>query len=166
MCLVAPLALTFTLLHYQKLQTRRKVERDIFPDKDHDGLVLLKFTKKDEQKLLRWEHSREFEYADQMYDVVKTEAHGDTSYYWCWWDKAETKLNQQLEELLVSKQSKHPIQSSPQEKLIDFFKSLYCSNLQVQRLRSFVSVRTLPPYGHHDSSIAHPPPVPPPKASA
>ena len=132
---------------------------------DHDGLVLLKFTKKDEQKLLRWEHSREFEFADQMYDIVKTEAHGDTTYYWCWWDEAETKLNQQLEELLVSKQSKQPIQSSQQEKLIDFFKSLYCADRHSWNVRSFESLQITPPYEHHYRSIAHPPPVPPPEVS-
>ena len=164
LCLVAPLVVTFTFLHYQKIQTRKKVEREIRSSGEHDGLVLLKFTEKESQTLLRWEHSREFEYADQMYDVVKTETHGDTTYYWCWWDEAETKLNQQLEELLVSTQSKQPVQPSQQDKLIDFFKSLYCIPPPIFGAGTFQKGQVSFTYEHHYSSFVHPPPVPPPKA--
>lgn len=163
LCLVAPIAVTFTFLHYQKVQIRRKVAREITNSEDHDGLVLLKFTEKEAQTLLRWEHSREFEFADQMYDIVKTETHGDTTYYWCWWDEAETKLNQQLNKLLVGAQDQGPPNTTDQEKLANFFKSLYCANAQAWSVRTFLAVQTPPPYGHHYSSMTYPPPVPPPK---
>ncbi|MGH1433377.1 MAG: hypothetical protein ACRBG0_02855 [Lewinella sp.] len=163
-CLVAPIVLTFGYLHYQKEQTRRKVEREIINSGDENGLVLLKFTEKESQTLLRWEHSREFEFDGQMYDIVKTEEKGDTTYYWCWWDEAETKLNQQLEELLVSSRNQQPSQHSQQEKLIDFFKSLYCIYPLTWGARTFQSVRIPYSYECRYRSITHPPPVPPPKA--
>jgi hypothetical protein len=164
LCLVAPLAVTFTFLHYQKVQIRRKVAREIISSEDHDGLVLLKFTEKEAQTLLRWEHSREFEFADQMYDIVKTEARGDTTYYWCWLDEAETKLNQQLNKLLVGAQDQGPINTTDQEKLANFFKSLYFAISDTWSVSTFQSALIPPPYGHHYSSMTHPPPVPPPKA--
>lgn len=164
LCLVAPVAVTFTCLHYQKAQVRRKVAREITSSGDHEGLVLLKFTEKESQSLLRWEHAREFEFDGNMYDIAKTEAHGDTTYYWCWWDEAETKLNQQLEELLVTTQSKQPVQPSQQDKLVDFFKTLYCTPPPILGARTFHKGRISFTYEHFYSSIAHPPPVPPPKA--
>jgi hypothetical protein len=163
LCLVAPVAVTFTFLHYQKAQVRRKVAREITSSTNHEGLVLLKFTEKESQTLLRWEHSREFEFDGNMYDIAKTEAHGDTTYYWCWWDEAETQLNQQLEELLVTTQSKQPTQPSQQDKLVDFFKTLYCIPPPSWGERTFSSVRTPYRYERSFSSIAHSPPVPPPK---
>lgn len=43
----------------------------------------------------------EFEFNNQMYDIVDKVISKDSVQYWCWWDFKETKLNKQLDELLV-----------------------------------------------------------------
>lgn len=57
----------------------------------YDKLVYLRFSK-DELADLRWEHDREFEYDEQMYDVVGLEICGDTIGYWCWLDHKEKRI--------------------------------------------------------------------------
>ena len=69
---------------------------------DPAELVLFKFTRLEAQTKLRWEHSKEFEYRGQMYDVVSSETKGDSIFYRCWWDHKETQLNKKLN-ILVAK---------------------------------------------------------------
>jgi len=69
---------------------------------DPEELVLLKFTSLESRTKLRWEHSKEFEFRGQMYDVVSSETKGDSIFYRCWWDHKETQLNQRLK-ILVAK---------------------------------------------------------------
>ena len=58
-----------------------------------------------------WEHSKEFEFKGEMYDVVFTEYIEDKVIYYCWWDNKETKLNKQLaqnlEEILGGKSDRN-----------------------------------------------------------
>ncbi|HPW18360.1 MAG TPA: hypothetical protein PLP83_08270 [Candidatus Aminicenantes bacterium] len=83
----------------RKAIVRHEARRHIVSRGDRAGLVLLRFTKWESETLLRWEHSREFEYDGQMYDIVDAWAEGDALYYRCWWDRAETRLNAQLRAL-------------------------------------------------------------------
>lgn len=92
---------------------------------DRDDLVRLAFTKEEQESELDWEHSREFEYREQMYDVVATRQVGDTTYYWCWWDHEETELNKRLAELVKGILTKDPLKKDQQNKLAEFFLKLY-----------------------------------------
>lgn len=90
-----------------------------------EDLLLLRFSRAEEQVLLRWEHSAEFEYLGQMYDVIRSEVHPDSMYYWCYWDQDETRINQQLAELQQGHfRTDTPRQQQQQERLQYFFKSL------------------------------------------
>lgn len=93
---VDPVIASFTWLYYQKAIIKREVKRQIIAGIDEDDLVLLKFSKEEAKTKLRWEHSKEFEYNRQMYDVVKTMTLGGMVYYWCWLDHEETKLNRRF----------------------------------------------------------------------
>ena len=125
--LVDPVVATFAWLYYQKTIVKEEVNRQITEGIDRDELVLLKFSKKDAQIMLRWEHSKEFEYDHQMYDVVKKMTLGDTVYCWCLTDHEETKLNRRLEELSEQTFGKGPKIREKHEVLISFFKLLYFS---------------------------------------
>lgn len=46
----------------------------------------------------KWHEPHEFEYRGQMYDIIHQETHGDTIWYYCYWDQAETKLLNDLAE--------------------------------------------------------------------
>ncbi len=58
-------------------------------------LVLLKITRALKDNLgtaFKHMHVREFRYKGRMYDDVRLEVRGDTTWYWCVWDEEETKL--------------------------------------------------------------------------
>lgn len=99
--LVDPIGSVFAWIHFEKVIVKNEVRRHIVSGIDEKGLVLLEFSKMETESLLRWEHSREFEYNGQMYDIVESWVQGDTVYYRCLWDRAETKLNCRLRELAV-----------------------------------------------------------------
>lgn len=127
-CVLAdPVAGTFIWLHYQKTIIKKEVRTQIRAGIDRDDLVLVKLSKKEVQTKLKWEHSGEFEYGDQMYDVVDTLTLGDMVYYWCWRDHKETKLNRRLDKLAARTLGKDDKIKEKSWCLISFFRSLYCT---------------------------------------
>ncbi|PTB91022.1 hypothetical protein C9994_16285, partial [Marivirga lumbricoides] len=98
--LFAPGLITYSWLSHQKRAVKHEVKWKMIAGMDKNELVLLKFTS-EEAKVLKWEHAKEFEYQNEMYDVVEQQTIGDTTYYWCWWDHEETALNKQLSLLVV-----------------------------------------------------------------
>ncbi|MFZ1786785.1 MAG: hypothetical protein WAT92_00675 [Saprospiraceae bacterium] len=128
LCLFAPTATTFLLLSHQKIQIKKEVKEHIDSEKDTERLVLLKFTEQEKQEELEWEHAAEFEYQNQMYDVVKSEVHGDTTFYWCWHDIEETEINQQLKALICLSFDDRPEKDGFLQKFQNLYKSFYHSN--------------------------------------
>ncbi len=55
-------------------------------------MVRLKFSKTEITTKLNWKHSKEFEFNNQMYDVVDKVVTRDSIRYWCWWDFKETEI--------------------------------------------------------------------------
>lgn len=127
LCFVVPIATTFVMLQYQKRQVKREVNRKIIAGIETEELVLLKFTEQEKQTQLNWEYSKEFEYKGESYDIVVTEVVGDTTYYRCWWDYEETKLNRQFDKLVSIALGNNSKNRENQKRLFKFFKSLYFS---------------------------------------
>ena len=130
---------------------------------NRDELVLLKFTKTEKQQKLKWKHSREFEYNGEMYDIVAREEKGDTSFFWCWWDHEETKLNKQLKELVSYQFGKNPGKQENQKRFFNFFKTIiFTASLEKIEIAFFELNRY---FGYKHSlyqSLSNPPPPPPP----
>jgi hypothetical protein len=162
LCLIAPIASTFTWLQCKKVLVRKAVKRQIMAGIDKNELVLLKFTRKESQTKLRWEHAREFEYKEEMYDIVKTETRGDTIYYWCWWDRVETALNIQLRNLVIIALNNDPQNKENQLRLSNFLKSLYPSPLFWQLLYGKFRTEQIFTYRFSYLSVDLPVPAPPP----
>lgn len=162
--LVDPVVVTFTCLDFQKTIAKREVNKRIIEGIDKDELVLLKFSKEETQTKLRWEHSREFEYKNKMYDIVEAKTVGDTVYYWCLLDCKETTLNRRLEELTAQELRKgHKIREK-YEPFISFFKSLFCTvsfNWNGSKTESLYKQLCL--FLDLYSSITIQPPTPPPQ---
>ena len=133
-CLISAPTVTFIWLKHQKAIIRKEVKQNIIAGMDRDDLVLIKIAKSS-QKQLKWKHSKEFEYQHQMYDVVKKEIHGDSCYYYCWWDNSETVLNKKLSQLVVSAWNNDKKSNTLKHKLSKLFKSLYCNN--INKLENF-----------------------------
>ena len=125
--LCLPVAGTFTWLQVQKSALRREVKHRIMEGIDRDALVLLRFSKAGAASVLDWEHAGEFEYRGQMYDVVERSETADSVSYWCWDDREESQLNQQLARLTRDLLGKDQQRQERQERVITFLKSLYHS---------------------------------------
>lgn len=123
--ITAPILGCYCWLSYQKQQVRKTVKRQLVQSVDKSQLVRLSFTKTYAETGLRWEHSKEFEWRGEMYDVVTTEANRDSVTYWCWWDKEETTLNKQLTNLVSNSLGKNKERRRNQEQLVDLLKTAY-----------------------------------------
>jgi hypothetical protein len=162
--LTDPLVGTFTWLYVRKSLVRKEVKKHLVAGFEKDHLVLLKFTKEESRTRLRWEHSREFEYNHQMYDVVKSETRGDTVYYWCWWDREETKLKRRMARLAARTLGNSPKIGEKSPLPTPSFKTLYCATSRSANLS-----RPEPFHERRDvlsdiySSIFLQPPKPPPR---
>ena len=118
------------MLNHQKILIKKEAKKQIDANKDEERLVLLKFTELEKKEKLHWEHSAEFEYQHQMYDVVKSEVHGDTTYYWCWHDIEETKINEQLNELFCLSFNYQNSRDGLLQKFQNLWKSFYHSKTE------------------------------------
>lgn len=165
--LLAPLVSSYTFLRVQRHRIRKEVKHHIIDGIDKSELVLLKFTPNDSINKLNWKHSKEFEYQKQMYDIVEREYHGDTAYYYCWWDNKETKLNKQLERLLPIAWGHDPIKQKDEANLTVFYKSLYFENIEVYSNTQVPQPekQLILPYIFNELDLYNSPPVPPPEFS-
>lgn len=133
-----------------------------------DALVLLKFSKKEIPTKLRWEHSKEFEYDGQMYDIVDVKVKGDSIFYRCWWDHEETALNKKLKKLVALAFDKHKSNRDSQTHLYVYLRSFFIT-------KHFEWQSMLLPHCEYDyncsltniifNSLRFSPPTPPPKVS-
>lgn len=103
--LIASLTVPFicipVYLKHEKKTLKREIKHRIIEGIDRSDLVQLVFTEEQAARELKWEHSKEFEFNGEMYDVVETEIKNGKITYWCWWDHKETSLNKQLNYLLA-----------------------------------------------------------------
>lgn len=96
---------------------------------DRSELVLFKFSTEDAASKLEWEHSKEFEYENEMYDVVQTETKGDTISYWCWRDHEETALNKELTALTTIALKNDPAHQNGQKQVAQFLLNLFFEDI-------------------------------------
>ncbi len=159
-----PLVGTRAILLLRKKAIRKEVKARIVAGVGKHELVHFVFSKTDSQTKLRWEHAREFEYRGEMYDIVESEIRGDSTAYWCIWDKAETQLNRQLATLTASATNTDPPYQTAIQQLFDFLKNLF-PPAQQQRP---VAMTAFIPAGYHYLSMrgrhTSAPPSPPPEA--
>ena len=123
--IISPLWLFHSIVQYEKYTTKKEIKKFLISNINKSELVLLKFSIEETKTKLRWEHSKEFEYNNEMYDVVEKEVISDSVFYWCWWDKEETKLNRKLESLVKLATENHPKNRDRSERLTNFLNSFF-----------------------------------------
>lgn len=131
-----------------------------------DELVLLKIPVSLEEhptKDFKRIHAKEFQYKGNMYDVVKQKSKGDTTWYWCIWDKRETALLANLDKLVHRAMSHNSAQQDNIEMLKKLLSSLYFTKYTIQLALPVAqkSKTTVHIAEHTISSIASPPTPPP-----
>lgn len=123
--LIAPAVVTYSWLQHRKRAVKKEVKWKMIAGIDKSELVLLKFSKAETSTKLKWKHSKEFEFNNQMYDVVDKITTKDSVKYWCWWDFEETRLNKQLDNLLVDVFQHDSKSKEKQDLVYKFYKSIY-----------------------------------------
>lgn len=162
--IIVPAVSTYLWLNHQRSEVKHEVKRMMIRGIDRDELILLKFSKEEAETKLKWEHSKEFEYNQQMYDVVESKIIGDTIYYWSWLDNEETRLNQELAELVTNLLNTDPQKKETENQLISFYKSLYYSENSSSILHPFaIKQKQRSFYQLSFNSITFPPLTPPPR---
>ena len=158
-----PFTGTYIWLSHQKKLVKKEVKGQLEAGMDKEKLILLKFTREEAKHNLKWEHSREFEYNDRMYDVVKMEEKGDKVYYYCWADEEETELNNRIRRLIARKLGNDTQKKENDSRLADFCKSLFPSEIvQWQALLFPENVKMISCQIFNYISCFISPPAPPP----
>lgn len=162
-CLILPFVGTYIWLQQERAEVKRTVFEKIEEGVEPKELVILKFSE-EELSELRWEHAREFEYKGQMYDVVEKRIQGDTIEYVCWWDHEETRLKEEMKQLLAGKEHDFPMKNDQQQRIDTFEKNLYptTSFFYGKKSRGKHLKKIFPPYTLYYSSPSPTPLTPPP----
>lgn len=98
--IAVPFAATYIALRFEKHEIRRAVKMQIIAGMEEDDLTLIRIHTTTDAVALEWVKPHEFRYEGQMYDIVKQEVHGDSTFYWCWRDMEEMAVERELERLL------------------------------------------------------------------
>jgi len=104
---------------------RQKVEEKRTVGFHKDELTKLTFAKKDIKTILRWEHSREFEYRNEMYDIVSSSDSEDSIIYICYRDIEEIKIKNQLEKLTFKDFENSKNHQDRDKRILDYLKQVY-----------------------------------------
>ena len=131
---------------------------------EKEGLVFLKFSLEEAKVNLAWKHATEFEYMDNMYDVVDSEVQNDSVSYWCWPDKKESELNSKVEKLVSNALGQNPQTRENHSRYFNFLKSLYPQMVFDWNSGTFnIAEEILSPYSINYASLTISPLSPPPK---
>jgi len=112
----------------QQYHIRAQVKQQIKAGVPEDELVLLKIPAALEQghnRVFQRIHAREFRYHGQMYDIVRQQSRGDTTWYYCVSDEQETLLFARLDELVQQNMTGTQPHNSQIEMLLRLLGALY-----------------------------------------
>ncbi len=130
---------TKAILLLRKGVVREQVKERILAGVGQNELAQLRFSNEAAQSELRWEHSKEFEYKGEMYDVVRSEQRADSVTYWCIHDRAETEINRQLDRLTDQETSKDPQRKAIFTDFFQFLKTLFFDEQPVAKQAAVAS---------------------------
>jgi len=116
----------FSLLKFEQCVHRKSVKRAFLNALPPVSLTRIAVLSTDKDVVLKWEHSREFEWNRDMYDIVNQNIEGDSTIYHCWKDHQDTALNNRLEGVIkLAWQGRDQNQENPPE--LEFLKRVFRS---------------------------------------
>lgn len=160
--LIAPIFINFYLYNGSLNTVQEKVAEKIDEGIEKNELVFLSFTRQETETKLRWEHSKEFEYNGQMYDIVETIEQKDSVFYWAWWDKEESKLKKEYRETIASllnQQDENAIKAGDNnsKKSLTVYNNSQQFSFEIQSLKvGYISTPQQILYGYL-TTVPHPP---------
>ncbi len=124
--LAIPFAGAFGWFTGRLVLVRHEVAARLATDKHAGPLVKLTFAHDEARTMLEWEHSREFRYQGEMYDVARTDEATDSITYWCHHDVKETSLRREISKWIArtfgGRDNGTP---APVRQLVHFFATIY-----------------------------------------
>lgn len=158
--LISPMLITYTLHENQVYKLRKKIKHNIISEIGLEKLKRISIHREDIHQLY-WKHDKEFEYKDEMYDVVSKIIVEDSIIYYTWWDKEETELNITLDNL-VKKQFSNDSECNDDNivkvKNLTFIESSFEYEISYQNYIIHPYIKWNNEYQYRNtSSIFHPP---------
>ena len=123
--LVLPVLGSYLGLRQQQRAVRRAAKHTMERGLSDAELVHWRFTPAEAAALDWKEEGREFKHQDQMYDIVRAAWIDGHLEFWCWWDHAESELEQRLARLVRYAMGGDPDPHSPAARWGDCFKRVY-----------------------------------------
>jgi len=154
----------FAYLKMERKAIQKAIKHKIIDGIDREELVLLVFQKNEINQQVKWNHSKEFQFKGEMFDVIEKEFANDSVYYWVWWDKEETALNQKVASLVRQNFAQNPYQNNKNQVITHFFKTLYFTSTPIKHKANFskkIIHHTV--YSQDFSFWQQSPPTPPPQ---
>ncbi len=146
--------LSIFVFDFQLKNHKRKFKWDTLLSLPDEKLTLVKVAKcledKPNQHFKRI-HGKEFSFKGQMYDIVRKQELGDTTYYFCFHDHAENEIFQNINRWMHDNFGKQNDQSSKGKAFNDVFKQQYVSG----RLEVFFQTRIVSSKLHHSAFAIH-----------
>jgi hypothetical protein len=148
----------------QQCVFREEIKQQIKAGVPEEDLVLLKIARTLEAKpdpAFRRIHEGEFRYNGEMYDIIRRETHGDTTWYYCLSDEKETQLFANLDDLVKRQNTEQQQQLA---RLLHLIGSLFFDSRDEVHLVYSAEEIELPNYLFSLKTWADTPPTPPPEA--
>jgi len=161
-----PVSATYFLFKIRQTGIRHSIEKIIDEGVAENEIKILKIPLSVEQHgdFERTEEN-EFRYEGKMYDILRFEKHGNSSWYWCMWDKDETVLEDKMKVVERRAASAFAYNENTEEMICFFLNSLYIDSSEFViyfPVRYLTIKRVSQKYIQLSRSIT--PPTPPPKA--
>lgn len=152
------------VLEIQKHGIRQEIKQQIKAGVPEAELVLWKFCEGKSEPAFQRIDEHEFRYGGKMYDIVRQESHGDTTWYYCLADEKETQLFAQLEELVKRGMRQNPEQQQRLERLLSLFGLLFFGPGEDAVGSDTNTEMAVSNYCFELKTWTTPPPTPPPEA--
>lgn len=148
----------------QQQHIRHEIKQQIKAGVPEDEIVLLKLSRtiQDNWDEFQWIHDHEFRYQGKMYDIVRQEDHGETTWFYCIRDEKETLLFARLDEQVKNEMQNMPGNDRQRERLMQWYNTLFFSETNTLTCLDPWYMDCSTPFYFHYTEWESPPDTPPP----
>lgn len=158
----------FVVFKLQQFHIKREVKQRLKAGVPESRLTLVKIPvewEKSGSSQFQRIHAGEFRYHGEMYDIVRSEAKGDTTFYYCIHDKEETKLFANLDKLIQTDSAPNPERQKRLGELLKLLSQQYLAPGNNTNKLVYTNMQYKSSYCFGLQTWSVEPPYPPPKQS-
>ena len=136
LALIIPFWGSYLVFHIKIEHAHNNVEKDIAEAKKEGQLIVLSFLHDEISTSVRWIKDYEFEYQGRMYDVVDSGSDDKHNWFLCYYHAKETKLRNQLSEIVAGLVDHNPVNNDKMPNLKIFLNNLIFQKYKLRLLNS------------------------------